>query len=117
MTEQQLDGAQIGTGLQQMNGEGMPQGMWPDWFADTAPLAHFPASTIDAKRADRLAWPTTRKQPLAGMGALPIVSQHLEEFGRQHDIAVFPAFALFDPYDHALAVDRGWLEADRFGNP
>jgi len=51
------------------------------------------------------------------MGAFPIVPEHIKEPGRQHDIAVFPAFALFDPDDHALAVDRGRREADRFGNP
>ena len=51
------------------------------------------------------------------MGALPIVPEHIEQFGRQHDIAVFPAFALFNPDDHALAVDRGGREADGFGNP
>ena len=37
--------------------------------------------------------------------------------GRQHDIVVFPAFALFNPDDHTLAVDRRRLEADRLGNP
>ena len=51
------------------------------------------------------------------MGALPIVPEYIEELGRQHDIAVFPAFALFDPDDHALAVDRGGLEANGLGNP
>jgi hypothetical protein len=29
----------------------------------------------------------------------------------------FATFALFDPDDHALAVDRAGLEADRFRNP
>ena len=66
---------------------------------------------------DRLARQATGKQPLSGMGALPIVPEHIEEFGRQHDIAVFPAFALLNPDDHALAVDRGGFEADGFGNP
>jgi hypothetical protein len=32
------------------------------------------------------------------------------------DIAVFPAFALLNPDDHALAVDRGGRKADGFGN-
>jgi hypothetical protein len=51
------------------------------------------------------------------MGALPIVPHYIEKLGRQHDIAVLAAFALFDPDDHALAVDGARLEADRFGNP
>ena len=33
MTEQQLDGAQIGAGLQQMDGEGVAQGMRRDRLA------------------------------------------------------------------------------------
>jgi hypothetical protein len=41
------------------------------------------------------------------MGALPVAPEHIEEFWWQHDIAVFPAFALFNPDGHALAVDRG----------
>ena len=36
MTEQQLDGTQIGAGLQQVNGEGVAQGMRRDRFADAA---------------------------------------------------------------------------------
>ena len=51
------------------------------------------------------------------MGALPIVPEHGQQFGRQHDIAIFAAFALVNPNDHALAIDRGGLEADGFGNP
>src|ERR1700704_2003498 len=90
--------------------------MRPDWFADTALLAHLPAGTIDAERRDRLAGPATGKQPLSGMGALPVAPEHIEEFWWQHDIAVFPAFALLDADDHALAVDRGRCEADGFGN-
>src|SRR5208283_973138 len=88
-----------------------------DRFVDAAQQPHLPAGAIDGQRRNRLAGIATRKQPLSGMGALPIVPEDIEELGRQHDIAVFPAFALFDTDDHALAVDRGGLEADRFGNP
>src|ERR1700676_4082362 len=99
-----------------MNGEGVAQGMRSDRFANAAPLARLPAGTIDTEGRDRLAGPATRKQPLSGLGALPVVPEQIEEFWRQHDIAVFPAFALLDPDEHALAVDRGRCEADGFGN-
>ena len=50
------------------------------------------------------------------MGILPIVPEHRQQFGRQHDIAIFVALALVDPNDHALATDRSGLEADGFGD-
>ena len=41
-------------------------------------------------------WPgaVTGKQPFSRMGALPIVSEHGQQFERQHDIAVFTPLAL-----------------------
>ena len=73
MPEQQLDGAQIGAGLQQMHGEGMAQGMWPDRLADLALQPHLPAGAVDCECGDRPAGPVTREQPLSGMGTLPII--------------------------------------------
>ena len=61
MTEQQLDGAEIGAGLQQMNGEGVAQGMRRDRFADAALLPHLPAGAIDGEWRDRLAGPVDRE--------------------------------------------------------
>jgi hypothetical protein len=54
--------------------------------------------------------------PLFGY-PFPTDSEHDQQFGRQHDIAIFMAFALVNPNDHALAIDRSWLEADSFGDP
>ena len=78
---------------------------------------HLPAGAIDGERV--IGWPgrSPGNSHCSGMGALPIVPEHIEEFGRQHDIAVFAALALLDPDDHALAVDRGGREADGFGDP
>ena len=90
--------------------------MWRDRLTDATPLPHLPAGEIDAERRDRLAGPATGKQPLPGMGALPIVPEHIEELWWQHDIAVFPALALFNPNDHAFAVDRGGFETNGFRN-
>jgi len=117
MAQQQLDSAQIGAGLQQVNGEGVAQRMRRDWLADPAPLPHLLAGVTDGARRDRLVGRLTREQPLPGARAPPIVPEHVEELGRQHDIAVFAPFALLDPDDHTLAVDRGGGEADGFGNP
>ena len=136
MAEQQLDRAEIGAGLQQVNRERVAQRMRRNRLADAALQAHFPTGAIDGGWSDRLAGPITGKQPLSGMGILPIVPtsrcpttaapirmgilpivpEHRQQFGRQHDIAIFVALALVDPNDHALATDRSGLEADGFGD-
>jgi hypothetical protein len=74
MTEQQLDGAQIGASLEQMHGERVAECMRGDRLADTAPPRHRPAGQIDGERVDMLAWRSAREQPLPGMGTLPIAS-------------------------------------------
>src|SRR5580700_6319409 len=110
MAEQQLDGAQIGAGFQQMHREGVAQRMRGNRLADAAQQPHCPAGVFDGGWIDRLAGSSAGKQPLSWTGAVPIVPQYIEELGRQHDVAVLAAFALFDPDDHALAVDRAGLE-------
>jgi hypothetical protein len=39
-----------------------------------------------------MAGAATGKQPLSGMGTLPIVPKYIEEFRRQHSIPVFATF-------------------------
>src|SRR5664279_843263 len=117
MAQQQLDRADIGAGLQQVDGERVAKGVWRDRLADTALPPHFPTGGIDGGCSNRLAGTVTGEQPFAGPGTLPIVPEHGEQFGRQHDIAIFAAFALINPDDHALAIDRRGFETDGFGYP
>jgi hypothetical protein len=117
MAEQQLDRAKIGAGLQQVDSERVAKGVRRDRLADAALLPHFPTGAIDGGWRDRLAGPVTGEQPFARTGKLPIVPEDGKQFGRQHDIAVFAAFALINPDDHALAIDRRGFEADCFGYP
>jgi hypothetical protein len=70
----------------------------------------------DGERRDWLVRPVTGKQPLFGVGMLPIVAELDRQFGRQHDIAIFVAFALINPDQHVLAVNRSRLEADGLGD-
>jgi hypothetical protein len=72
MPEQQLNGAQIGAGLQQMNGERVAQGMRGDRFAETGLLKRLPACDLDGARCDRLLGPVTWKQPRFWTGRLPV---------------------------------------------
>ena len=64
MPQQQLNGTQIGAGLQQVNGECMAQGMRGDRFAEPRLLERLPARDLDGARRDRLPGPVTWKQPL-----------------------------------------------------
>ena len=50
MAEQQLDGAQIGAGFQQVNREGVAQRMRRDRLADAALRPDLPAGAIDGQR-------------------------------------------------------------------
>ena len=61
MTHQQLDPAHVGAGLQQMRGEGVPQGMRRDGFLDTAALARDPASQRYCGPGDRVPGDVARK--------------------------------------------------------
>src|SRR5271166_6651266 len=52
--------------------------------------------------------PTT--QPQAGTRSLPIRAQYVEQTRRQHRVAILRALAAFNVDQHALAVDRGYLQ-------
>ena len=47
---------------------------------------------------------------------IPVVAENVQEPGRQHHVTIFPPFASLHTNDHSFAVDRGWLQLDRFGN-
>jgi hypothetical protein len=64
--EQQLDGAQVGACLQQVNREGVSQRVRRDRLVDAALCAYLPAGVINGERADWPVRPITRKQPDAG---------------------------------------------------
>src|SRR5258708_9342846 len=115
MTEQQLDGAKVGAGFQQMHREGMAQRMRRDRFGETALLTHLSADLLHGHGRDRPRWRIAREQPFSWMGTLPVIAKHVRQFGRPYDRGVLAPLALFHTDDHPLAVDRAGFEADRFG--
>jgi hypothetical protein len=62
--------------------------------------------------ADRLAGMLAGKQPAFGVhhalapADLPPLAQQGEHVGREHGVAILPAFATLDPEQHALAGPR-----------
>jgi hypothetical protein len=91
-------------------------GVRGDRLADAAPPRRFPASEIDGERMDRLAWAICPGTATPRDGRASNSRAAYQAVWVQHDIAIFPALALFIPDDDALAVDRRWREVDGFGN-
>jgi hypothetical protein len=47
----------------------------------------------------------------------PVGPQHLEQTRREHNVAILAPFTLIDVQRHALVIDVGYFEVDRFGDP
>jgi hypothetical protein len=70
---------------------------------------------IELARRHRLHPVAPRKQPALRSCRPPPGTQQFEQMWRQHHVAIFAAFALFDVDDHAHAVDVADLERDHLG--
>src|SRR5215831_8993316 len=114
--EQNLDDPDIGFLLQEMGGKAVPQCVNADTFGNARTPRCQANDPVELARTGMLP-AVARKQPgLAGRhpsllarGAPPF-AQYLEKIGRENDIPVLLALALFDPDDHSVAVDIGELE-------
>ena len=74
MTEQQLDGAHVGAGFEQMGGERMTQRMGRDRFAYASTHASLLAHTTYRAAIDVLVGEPSRKEPVLRPTGLPISS-------------------------------------------
>ncbi len=114
MSKEQLNGADVGALLQEVHGEGVPHGMRGDRFANFANTVGFLALALHRGSGDVLVWPIARKEPVLRSFRSPPGTQDLQELRREHYVTVFLSLALFDPQDHALAVDGGRRKRDSF---
>ncbi len=78
MAEQQLDLADIGTRLQQMDGEGMAQRMGRDRFGNATQAMSLLASFIDGVPADMQVRKVAGKEPVLGSFPEPPSAQDLQ---------------------------------------
>ena len=115
MAQQNLNGAKIGAGLQQMSREAMTQGVGMDLFLKARSQGSLVAGLPDGFGIDRLltAGVLTRKQPSSGLGvqALPMDTQLVEQFWAEHDVAISTPFAALDVNHHSLAIDVADFQA------
>ena len=106
MAEQDLDGPEVGAGLQQMGGEAVPQGVDGDVLAQARGLArpgtHFRAPRCAVIGSIR---DVTGEEPVGRPDRLPVLAEDREQSGREHDVAVLVPLGLADADDHPPAVD------------
>jgi hypothetical protein len=112
MSQQELNGAQVGPGFEQVGCKTVPKRMGRDRFDNAAALMRLLARMLHRRFADMPAVLIAREEPLLGLGYWPPVTQDLQQLWGKHDIAIFLAFALFNSNDHSLAVDIGDFQAD-----
>lgn len=116
MTEQRLDNADIDAIFQKMGGKAVPQGMRADAPGNLGRMRRLDHDAIELSGADRLERVLARKQPAVAvqhalaMADLPPLTQQGEQIGREHGVAILPAFTALDPDQHAFAVDIAHLE-------
>src|SRR5579863_1031813 len=122
MTEQNLNGAQIRSGFEQVRCETVPQGVRMNLKAQPGPFGCFSASLPDHFRVDgRLPGvpsvageqPDLRSSPKSA----PEGSEFLQQLRTEHDISIFAALAALHVNDHPLTVDVADLQTSQLGTP
>src|SRR5262249_38653639 len=102
MSEQHLNDAHVLAGFQQVRGKRVPQSSHGDGLLHAGCDAQSLTHLSDAMPTNRLVAVLTRKEPTAWSVLLPILSQYLEQSGREHHVAILLALALPDADHHAL---------------
>jgi hypothetical protein len=109
MAEQNLNGPQIGAGLQHVRRETVAQRVRRDVLLDASSCPCLDDRILDHLRGDGLigapAVHRTGEQIGLRFHPPPIPSQGLEQLGAEKDIAVSRSLALTDADDHALTVN------------
>ena len=119
VAEQHLNDARIGALFQQVRGEAVPQNVRRDPLSEAALLSRVAAGLRDGWllgcvfRAPGGKQPTRLIRPQRAI----VTAQNRQQARRQHRIAVFLAFALFDAQQHALGIDVAHLQRHRFRDP
>ena len=120
MSQQHLDGAQVGTGFEQMRGKAVAQSVGMDALVLKAGafgglLTGVPEN-LGGDRMTRGMPSVAGEQPIGGLAfqPAPVDAQGIEQLGAEHDITVLASLASPDMNDHALAVDIADLQVRHF---
>lgn len=112
MAQQRLNDPGVRARFQQVGGIAMPQRMRRD-PRQTRPSARPLTGPLHRARIQRLIAFHSRKQPLLGLHFLPVVTQLLEQDGRQRQQAFCLPFAE-DAQHHLPAVNAGGRQVQGF---
>ena len=116
MAEQELNRAQVGAGLKQMDGKRMAERMRRNRLGESRAVGGEPAGKTDRPASDRRVGAGAGKEPMPGPAHLPPVAEDGQQLRREHHVAVLLPLALRDAQHHPLAVDGGHGEADGLGD-
>src|SRR5437588_6758922 len=122
MAHQDLNGAEISTGVEQMGSEAMSKHVGMDTNLDSRSLGGVLARMPNGFRIDRpirAVMAVARKKPDPGSlpYTVPMLTKLPEQHWTEHHVAVLAPLAAFDMNHHALAVDVRELQARRLGVP
>ncbi len=95
--EQDLDGAQIGPGFEQVRGEGVSQRVRMNCLRDPGGACGVAARQLDRLGADGPAAVPRRKQPVSGALDSPISAQQFQQLLGQQGLPILTPFALAHP--------------------
>jgi hypothetical protein len=117
MTEQQLNSTHIRTSFKQMDGEGVAQRMRCDRLSQARTTMSYATGQTNSVAGQRPTWDLPWEQPSHGFHQPPVAAQRVQQFGREHDVAIFLTLSLLDADDHPLPINcsRSWVEG--FGYP
>src|SRR5260370_41618948 len=85
-------------------------------LADAGEPASLLAGQFDRASVDRRAEHITLEKPPLRPPGPPVTAQRLQQFGREHHVAILLAPALFDTDDHALTIDIRGLQVNGLGD-
>src|SRR6266705_2716296 len=114
MAQQQLNGADIGSGLEQMHSEGVPQTVRGSRFGNGTTAAGLLTRLLHGILADVPARNAAWKEPRLGLFYSPPLTQDFQQLRRQHHVAILLTFTLIDANHHPRAVNVRYGESNRF---
>ena len=103
--EQDLDGPQVGAGLEQVGGEAVPQSVHMNVLAQARGRQRALADHLDGAWADRLVGLTPWEEVGPGPVSCPVLAQDRQQPWREHDVAILLPLGLANVDDHAATVD------------
>ena len=105
MSEQHLNGPNIGASFEQVGREAMAQGVNGDVLVQTSGVSCLHTDPVHRPDGDRLPRNLSGKEPVSRPGDLPVFAEQGQQSWREHHIAILAPLALTNAKNHSLAVD------------